>query len=480
MTHGTARQDVGAALGRAYRESLSYLEGLEGASVASVRDLDDVRQALGGALPHSGLNPETVIASLIEATAGGHLGSAGGRFFGWVIGGALPAALAADWLVSTWDQNAASVATGPAAAAVEEVAAGWVKELLGLPGAASFAFTTGCQMAHATCLAAARSELLARRGWDADERGLAGGPVVRILSTDQVHGSVERAARLLGLGRASIMTVPADAAGRMRQADLEKQLASDAPTIVLLQAGDLNMGAFDDFEALIPIARGRGAWVHVDGAFGLWLAASPRHRHLLEGVAQADSWATDCHKWLNVPYDSGVAIIAHPEPHRRSMATRASYLTHAEDGRDAMDWTAEWSRRARAFPVYAALRQLGRQGLAELLERNCKAASDIARRIGALPGAELLWKPAINQGLVRFLSSDPDASQAMHDRRTEAVIEKINASGEAFFTGTSWRGMRAMRISVCNWRTSEADVDRAVAAAEQAVCELGGEPPRAA
>jgi len=375
----------------------------------------------------------------------------------------LPAALAADWLTAAWDQNAGLYAAGPAAALAEEIAGKWMKDILGLPPHASFAFTTGCQMAHATCLAAARHAVLEKRGWDVEQQGLSGAPRIRILTSSEAHGSFKRAVRLLGLGLGQIEYLAAGEQGRLAEQTLAGALDGTKPTIVVLQAGDLNIGAFDDFEKLIPIAKRSGAWVHVDGAFGLWTAASPRLRHFVKGVEQADSWATDGHKWLNVPYDCGYAFVADVEGHRASMSHRASYLIHDANARDQMDWNPEWSRRARGFPTYAALRQLGRGGVADLIERCCRFAHDLVIGIGALPGAQILWEPAINQGLVRFCDPQPGAAEEDHDRRTDAVIAAIVAGGVAFFGGTTWRGRRAMRVSVCNWMTSDEDVRRTIA-----------------
>ena len=448
-------------LSLAQQHAFSFLNNLDNAPVGATVDVQTLRQQLEKPLADSGLPPEQVITELVRDVSGGLLGSAGGRFFGWVIGGAVPAALAADWLTATWDQNGALYATSPAAAVVEEVAGLWLKDILRLPAQASFALVSGCQMAHATCLAAARHGLLAERDWDVEQQGLYGAPPIRILTSSQRHGSFERAVRLLGLGREQVVCLTSDADDRLEPQALQKALESDtsAPTIVLLQAGDINIGAFDDFENLIPIARRYGAWVHVDGAFGLWAASSPRYRHLVKGVEAADSWATDGHKWLNVPFDCGYAFIGNPDAHRASMSHRAPYLTHQEDARDEMDWNPEWSRRARGFSTYAALRQLGREGVAELIDRCCHHAHELVMGIGELPGAEVLWEPITNQGLVRFL--DPSSEQN-HDRRTDEVIAAIVASGEAFFGGTTWRGKRAMRVSVCNWRTSPEDVQRSI------------------
>jgi aromatic-L-amino-acid decarboxylase len=382
----------------------------------------------------------------------------------------LPAALAADWLTATWDQNAALHACAPAAAVVEEVAGAWLKDLLGLPQHASFALTTGCQMAHVTCLAAARHALLARQGWDVEEKGLSGSPRLRILTSSERHGSIDRAVRLLGIGREQVIDLPADEQGRIvlttLKAALGEQAKQAAPTIVLLQAGDINIGAYDDFEQVVPLARHYGAWVHVDGAFGLWAKASPSFRHLLRGAEGADSWATDGHKWLNVPYDCGYAFVADPEAHRGALSHRAPYITHDQNARDQIDWNPEWSRRGRGFATYAALRQLGAKGVEELIERSCAHARSLVLQVGALPGAEVLWIPVLNQGLVRFLDTAASATETDHDRRTDEVIAALQTTGEAFFAGTTWRGRRAMRVSVCNWRTNETDVARAVGALE--------------
>src|SRR5215213_3483921 len=451
-------------LSLAQHEALSFLSNLDRAPVGATVDVETLRQHLTKPLANTGLPPEQVITELVSDVAGGLIGSASGRFFAWVIGGSVPAALAADWLTSTWDQNAALYATSPAAAVVEDVAGLWLKDILHLPAHASFALVTGCQMAHVTCLAAARHALLAERGWDIEERGLYGAPPIRILSSAQRHGSVERAVRLLSLGREHVICLTSDAQDRLEPAALQKALDDDpsAPTIVLLQAGDINIGAFDDFEALIPVAKRYRAWVHIDGAFGLWAAASPRYRQLLKEVEAADSWATDGHKWLNVPFDCGYAFIAHADEHRASLSHRAAYITHHDDARDEMDWNPEWSRRARGFPTYAGLRQLGGDGISELIERCCRHAHDLVMGIGSLPGTEVLWEPTINQGLVRFLDPSSVATEQDHDRRTEEVIAAIVASGEAFFGGTTWRGKRAMRVSVCNWRTSAEDVQRSI------------------
>ena len=359
--------DFSKTLDAAFTQAVNHLEGLDQTSVAATVDLITLRARINKPLARAGVAPEQVMQELNSDVAGGLLGSAGGRFFGWVIGGALPAAVGADWLTSVWQQNSALYACSPAAAVVEETVGVWLKEILGLPSQASFALVTGCQMAHVTCLAAARHALLSQRGWDVESQGMFGAPAIRILSSTECHGSFERAVRLLGFGQSQVKLLPVDDQGRLIPEALEAELEEDtaAPTLVLLQAGDINIGAYDEFEKLIPIAKRYAAWVHVDGAFGLWAGASPRFRHLVKGIDAADSWATDGHKWLNVPFDSGFAFVADMEAHRSSLSIRASYLTHASDARDQVDWNPEWSRRARGFPAYAALRQLGRDGVAE-------------------------------------------------------------------------------------------------------------------
>ncbi|HEY7021912.1 MAG TPA: aminotransferase class V-fold PLP-dependent enzyme [Ktedonobacterales bacterium] len=462
-----------AVLEHAFTHALTFLEQLERTPVGATTPLAELRQRLARRLPDAGVEAEQVIDELVADVAGGIVGSAGGRFFGWVIGGALPAALAADWLTATWDQNAARTTGGPAVAVIEEVCGVWLKEILGLPSGASFALVTGSQMAHVTCLAAARHALLARRGWDVERDGLSGAPRLRVLTSAAHHNSIERAIRLLGFGTRSLVELPVDKRGSLLPTTLSQALMQEmgAPTIVVLQAGDLNIGAFDPFAELISLAHQADAWVHVDGAFGLLARASPLYRDLLQGVEEADSWVVDGHKWLNTPYDCGYAFVTHPEAHRGALAQQASYIVQTAEARDPSDWNPEWSRRGRGVATYAALRQLGRTGLADLIERCCRHAQTLVTQIGNLPGAEVVWTPQVNQGLVRFLDQRSDATQAHHDRRTDAMIARVAETGEAVFSGTTWRGQRCMRVSVCNWQTSEQDVARAVAAVAQALQE---------
>ena len=459
--------DDHAALARAFAHAGAWLDGLDTAPVAAPAGLEDLRRSLGRPLPTHGTPAPQVVDELAADAAGGLHGSQGGRFHGWVIGGGLPAAIAADWLTSVWDQNACLFASGPAAAVAEEIAGAWLKELFDLPAEASFAFVTGCQMAHVTALAAARHAVLRDRGWDVERRGLAGGPPIRVLTNPDRHGSVDRALRMLGVGVDALEMLPLDADRRVTPEGLAAALAAqpDRPTIVVLQAGELNLAAFDPFRALVPIARAAGAWVHVDGAFGLWAKVSPPHRALADGIELADSWTTDGHKYLNVPYDSGLAFVRDAEAHRAAMTLATSYLPAGGGmARDPLDWNPELSRRARGFAVYAAIRELGRDGLADLVARTCRHARALTEGIGALAGAELVAVSPLNQGLVRFLAPGVEAAPEDHDRRTDAVIAAVNASGEALFGGVTWRGRRAMRISVSNWRTTEADVARAIAA----------------
>jgi glutamate/tyrosine decarboxylase-like PLP-dependent enzyme len=445
-----------------------YFESLSDRPIPAAAGIAELRRRLGKPMPENGMPAEEAIDELVRDAEGGILGSGSGRFFGWVIGGTLPVALAADWLTSAWDQNAASNATAPAEAVVEEICGAWLKELFGIPTSASFAFVTGCQMAHTTALAAARNKLLRDRGWDVERSGLAGAPPLRILTTENRHESIIRSARLLGLGTEAIDYVPADNMGRMQMGALEAALqrTSEASVVVCLQAGDLNTGVFDPFERACQLAHAAKAWVHIDGAIGLWVAASERYRHLLYGVAGADSWATDAHKWLNVPFDSGLVLVSHAAAHRAAFAQETSYSIPQEGLRNQKDWNPEWSRRGRGFPVYAAMRALGCSGIAEIVERCCAHAERLVRNIGELPGAEILAEPVINQGLVRFLSRHGN-----HDQFTDEVIRRIQSRGVAWFGGSTWRGMRVMRISVCNWLTSEDDITRTIASVKEALAD---------
>lgn len=453
-------------LDRAAAHAAQYLEAVQKRPIAATATTEELRSRLAKLLPEQGMAAETVIDELVRDVEGGILGSSNARFFGWVIGGNLPVAIAADWMTSVWDQNAASNVTAPAEAVVEEICGEWMKELLGIPRTASFAFVTGCQMAHTTALAAARHKLLRDRGWDVEAQGLAGAPPLRILTTQNRHESMLRSARLLGIGTEAIEYVGTDNSGRIEIGKLEEALraAGQDPVVVWLQAGDLNTGVFDPFARACPIAHAAKAWVHIDGAFGLWAATSERYRHLLDGAEQADSWATDGHKWLNLPFDSGLVFVAHAGAHRAAFAQDTSYAVPLEALRNQKDWNPEWSRRGRGFPAYAAIRALGRAGIAEIVERCCSLAERLVTGIGKLPGAEVVAAPIINQGLVRFLAEDGD-----HDRATDEMIRRIQQRGVAWFGGATWRGMRVMRVSVCNWLTQESDIEKAQASVREAL-----------
>jgi glutamate/tyrosine decarboxylase-like PLP-dependent enzyme len=443
-----------------------FIETLDERPIAPPATVEELRAALGGELPEEPGDTLDVLEALAEHAEPGVVGIPSGRYFGFVIGGALPAALAADWLTSTWDQNAGLVVAGPSAAVVEEVAGQWLKQLLGIPDSASFAFVTGCQMAHVTCLAAARHAVLERVGWDIEGDGLAGSPPIRVVAARTRHVTLDRAVRFLGLGGNSLLLVDADSQGRMRTDGLAAVLRRvDGPLIVCAKAGQVSTGSVDALDEIAKLSAGAGAWLHVDGAFGLWAAASPALRHLVVGAERADSWATDAHKWLNVPYDCGLAFVAHPDAHRASMRLTAEYLiADSSAARDQMDWTPEFSRRARGFVVYAALRSLGRSGVVELVERSCARARQFATAIAGLPGCQVVNEVVLNQVLFRFAD----------DETTDAVLADVQRSGEAWMSGTSWEGRRAIRLSVSNWRTTEEDIDRTVAAFERALSTVAG------
>jgi glutamate/tyrosine decarboxylase-like PLP-dependent enzyme len=416
-------------------------------------------------LPDGGLDPATVIQELAAAADPGLVASAGPRYFGFVIGGSLPAALAADWLTSAWDQNAGLYVSSPSASVIEDVAAAWILELLDLPREASVGFTTGATMANFTGLAAARDAVLARVGWDVEARGLVGAPAIRIVVGDEVHTSAVAALRMLGLGAETATRIPTDEQGRMRADAFASALeGTSGPTIVVAQAGNVNTGAFDPIAEIVRDAHAAGAWVHVDGAFGLWAAVSPTLRPQLAGIAGADSWATDAHKWLNVPYDCGIVAVADRRAHERAATLTAAYLMRAPDReRDPFDWVPEGSRRARATPVYAAIRSLGRQGLKELIERSCSLARRMADRLGEQPLVEILNDVVLNQVLVRFGVAD-DEDQSVADSMTRATIAAVQADGTCWVGGTTWHGRAAMRISVSGWNTTEEDADLSVEA----------------
>ena len=430
--------------------------------VAAQAGYEELRQRLDLELSQTGVDPVQVLDELLRDTKDGLVGAGGPRFFGWVIGGSLPAAIAADWIVSTWEQNGAIYQCSPAAAVVEEVAGEWLKDVLRLPPECSFAMVTGCQMAHFTALAAARERLLQGRGIDVGREGLFGAPPIRVITGSHRHESLIRAMRFLGLGSDALRQIDLDADGRMDLAHLERTLGDepDAPTIVCLMAGDLNTGAADPFEEACALAHAAGAWVHVDGAFGLWMNASETQRACMRGVELADSWATDGHKWLQLPFDNGFVFVKDREAHHAAMSITASYFIAPDgQGRDQMNWNPEWSRRPRGVVAYAALRTMGRDGIERIVDDCCRLAEKLVSGIGALDGAEVLAPARMNQGLVRFVADDGN-----HDQRTDSVVEAIRAEGTAWFGPTDWNGERAMRISVCNYRTTDRDIDLTIEA----------------
>ncbi|HTK29161.1 MAG TPA: pyridoxal-dependent decarboxylase, partial [Vicinamibacterales bacterium] len=410
-----AGADTLACLERAFAAARAYLAGLPDRPVARVPSLDALRKSLGGPMPDSPLDPAVVVDDLVRQADPGLVSTAGPRYFGFVTGGALPAATAADWLAAVWDQPASLYVLSPAAAVVEEAAGRWLIDLLGLPPGASAGFVTGCHMANFTALATARLEVLRRAGWDLAENGLSGAPPIRVIVGGEVHVSVMGALRMLGIGARQVEPAASDAEGRMKPEALERLLdgGTAAPTIVCAQSGNVNSGAFDPLDRIAPIARRHGAWLHVDGAFGLWASASAALRHHMRGVELADSWATDAHKWLNVPYDSGLVFTAHPAAHRAAMGLSAAYLVRSGDEpRENMDWTPEASRRARGFAVYAALRSLGRSGVEALVDRCCRLAKLFAARLASDPRIDILNEVVLNQVLVRAVPRGADADEA--------------------------------------------------------------------
>lgn len=434
--------------------SISWLDSIDEPPVFPTNPDNALRRGLDLRLTEEGVEPITVLKELASGASPGLVKSPGGRYFGFVTGGALPVSVAADWLTSAWDQNGFSYVSSPAAAVIEEVAARWLLDLLHLPSNASTAFVTGCQMAHVTALAAARYRVLEQKGWDVSVDGLYGAPEVTVVCGAMRHTTVDRALRLLGMGTNSLLPVAADAGGRMIPEALASTLDGlvGKPVIVIAQAGEVNTGVFDPLTRIAEIARKAGAWLHTDAAFGMWAQAVPSLSHLSAGIELADSWAFDAHKWLNVPYDSGVAVVADTEAHIASMSMTGAYLVASSDQRDASDWTPDASRRARGIPIYAALRTLGRQGVSDMIKRSCEQAKVIASGLGNI-SLEVLNDVELNQ--VLFCAKD--------DIATEKLLTGIQSSGETWMSGTTWAGRRAIRLSVSGWATTSDDVQRTLA-----------------
>ena len=454
----TARPgEFGPALDAAASHARRWLDSVPDRPVPPEHGADELRHAFGESIPESGSDPASVIDTLAEITEPGLMAIASGRFFGWVMGGTLPAALAADWLVSAWDQNAGMRTATPGVVAAEEAAARWLLDILDLPDQCDVGFVTGATMANFTCLAAAREHVLTTAGWDVAKLGLSGSPRVHVLVGAQRHDSIDVALRYLGLG--APIVVPADTQGRIDPGALADTLRDiEGPTIVCLQAGNLHSGAFDAFTPAIAAAQRHRAWVHVDGAFGLWAGASARHRHLVAGYRNADSWATDAHKTLNVPYDCGIAIVAHPAPLRAAMGMHTSYLLTDAIG-DPLEKVPEMSRRARGVPVWAALAALGRSGVAALVDTLVHQAQAIAAGLATIDGVTVLNNVDYTQ--VCFAIGD--------DERTRAVIAHLLTDGATWMSGSHWASRQVVRVSVSNWSTDEHDVAIALDAVQRAI-----------
>jgi glutamate/tyrosine decarboxylase-like PLP-dependent enzyme len=449
--------------------ALEFLEGLPERPVRATATADELVRAFDEPLAEDGIDARSVLGELARKADPGLTAMPSGRFFGWVIGGSLPAALGADWLVSAWDQNTGMAEPTPAAAAIEQVVLRDIVELLDLPRQSSGALVTGAQMASTTCLAAARGRVLRAQGWDVEQDGLLGAPALHVVVGAERHDTILRGLRLLGLGAARALTVPVDDQGRMRPDALRAVLAPlSGSVIVCAQAGNVNSGSVDPLPQIcdaVDATRARlgapAVWLHIDGAFGLWARASRRLAPLVAGAERADSWSTDAHKWLNTPYDSGIALCADADAHRRAMTVRATYLPDqdASQVRSPLDYTPEFSRRARGIPVYAALRQLGRRGVARQIEDCCAHARRFAEELAREEGIVVLNDVVLNQVVVGF--RDPRGGD--DDRHTRQVVARVQAEGTCFMSGSTWRDRAVMRISVSNWSTDEDDVARSIA-----------------
>ena len=446
----------------------SYLDGRASRPVNATTTGDELRAALGGPLAAGGVPDGEIIDRLAAAAAQGTVATQGPRYFGFVVGGSLPVTTAADWLVSAWDQNAGIYALSPFVSVIEQVASSWLRDLADLPPDWSVGFVTGCQMANFTALAAARHHVLQAAGWDVGAKGLFGAPPIEVVVSDESHYTIFNALRMLGLGSERLQRIPTDDQGRMRADALATVLARNSgPCIVCAQAGNVNTGSFDPIDAIAIAARARGAWLHVDGAFGFWACVNPARRSLVAGIGKADSIATDGHKWLNVPYDSGIVFTAHTDSHRRAMTVSAAYIVENPDERDPHEFVPEESRRGRGVPVYAALRSLGRDGLSDLVDRCCRLAQRMADRLRAHDAVKILNDVVLNQVLVRIDRGTPDA-----DALTRAVIARVQSEGTCWLGGTTWHGMAAIRVSVSNWSTTETDIDRSADAILRAIEEV--------
>lgn len=451
---GAAHRNIPALLEKTHRHASTWFAGVADRPVRATTPADELREILGGPLPQRGADPAAIIDTLANAGMRGTVATAGTRYFGFVVGGSLPAAVAADWLVSCWDQNSGIYVLSPLVSVVEQITGSWLREIVGLPATMSFGFVTGCQMANFAAIAAARHRVLREAGWDVEAKGLFGAPPIDVFISEEAHYTISMALRLSGLGAERLTRIPTDNQGRMRADALAAAIKNHSgPCIVCAQAGNVNTGAFDPVAEIAEIAKQHGAWLHVDGAFGLWAAASPQRAALIRGIEKADSIATDGHKWLNVPYDCGIVFCADEAAHRAAMTLAAAYIVATGSERDPHEFVPEESRRARAVPVYAALRSLGREGLAELVERNCRQARQFAQGL-ARAGYEVLNDVVLNQVLVSFGTPE----------QTKRAIAAIQEDGTCWCGGTVWKGRTAMRIAVSNWSTTDEDVAKSLEA----------------
>lgn len=452
-------QDFESVLSTAHDLSRKFIDDLDNRPVSPQVSHQVLKSKWVSDLPENGTDPVKVLEELSEAALPGLTINQGGRFFSWVIGGSHPGSVGADWLTSTWDQNCGLYLTSPSAAIAEEIAGAWLKELLNIPAQSSFAFVTGGQMANFTCLAAARNFLFHQTGWNVEKHGFYGAPKIRVICGEYKHNTIVRALRFLGFGSECIEEVGTDKLGRMIPGELEKVLLREEgiPAIVVLQAGEIHTGAFDPFHALIPIAHQHKCWVHIDGAFGLWAVANKEYHHLMHGAENADSWSTDGHKWLNIPYDSGYAFVAHPDAHFLAFTQMAHYLRQDDKARDEYNWTPELSRRARGFTTYALIRELGRNGISELVGRSCELTKQFAQELSNTKHIEILAEPIINQLIIRFHDPASD-SEEDHDAFTNKLIKDINSTGKVLFQSSIFKNKKCMRISVSGWRTTREDV----------------------
>lgn len=458
------------ALAIAAREGADYRRRTAAADTTPIETYAQVLARFAAPVPEAGGDGAEIVQELVEKATGGIRAMTAPRFFGWVIGSSHPTGVAADWLTSAWGQNAANVLAAPAACAVEAVVAGWVLDLLDLPRESSVGVVSGATVANTVCLAAARGEVLRRAGWDVEADGLFGAPEITVLIGADAHATVFSGLRYLGLGAKRVVEIATDSLGRMQPSALEAALKErNGPAIVIAQAGQINTGVSDHFVAIAPLARETGAWLHIDGAFGLWAAASPKHRHLVAGAELADSWGTDGHKWLQTPYDGSFAIVRDAEAHRRAMTITASYLPSAAGGeRDPTAYVMELSRRARGFAVWAMIKQLGREGVARMVEQDIAVAQVMAAGMSAIPGVEVIVPVELNQFMVRF--GDDDAL-------TLATVKQIQRDAICFIGASQWRGQWVMRVSVCSIATTLEDGRVTVEAVRAAWAKVGSRAP---